>query len=36
MNFFPCISKLKKDFKWEPKIGIKQGLRKNIIYLKKF
>ena len=36
MNFFPSISKLKKDFKWEPKIGIKQGLKKNIMYLKKF
>ena len=35
MNFLPTISRLKKDLNWEPKIGIKKGLNKNIIYLKK-
>jgi len=35
MNFVPSISKLRKDFNWEPKVGIKEGLKKNIKFLKK-
>lgn len=35
MRFVPSISKLKKDFNWEPKVGIKEGLKKNIKFLKK-
>ena len=35
MSFVPSISKLKKDFNWEPKVGIKEGLKKNIKFIKK-
>ena len=35
MNFVPSISKIKKDLNWQPKIGIKEGLKKNIKFLKK-
>jgi len=35
MRFVPSISKLKKDFNWEPKVGIKEGLKKNIKFIKK-
>ena len=30
MEYKPSIKKLKKDFKWEPEIGIKEGLKKSI------
>jgi len=33
MEYKPSIKKLRKDFKWEPEIGIKEGLKKNINFL---
>lgn len=35
MSFVPSITKIKRDLRWEPKVGIKKGLNKNIKYLKK-
>ena len=35
MNFVPSITKIKRDLRWEPKVGIKKGLNLNIKYLKK-
>ena len=34
MSFIPSISKLKRDFNWEPKVGLKEGLKKNIKFIK--
>ncbi|MDC1069916.1 NAD-dependent epimerase/dehydratase family protein, partial [Candidatus Pelagibacter sp.] len=35
MSFIPSISKIKKDLNWQPKVGIKEGLKKNVKFLKK-
>ena len=34
-NFWADISKIKKDVSWEPKIDIKNGIKKNILYHEK-
>ena len=34
-KLYPKIDKIKKEFKWAPRIGIDKGLKKTVMFYKK-